>query len=187
MLVGAVAATPGRQGAPMRGAEVTPLASVSSSQKGSSGATVVALSKAPSNFHFAAPQLSAELAVAAFAGELAPTIAVPNRVLTAVREILSCQQRFQKTPGRNGRGVVSRLSFPDALSYLRFMEQLAPPKRSLADWWQRFSEDQTGQHPEVPPAGEAGAGAEAAADGAGRKRKRRRRRRKKPSAAPQGE
>lgn len=59
MLVGAVAATPGRQSAPMRGAEVTPLASVSSSHKGSSGATVVALSKAPSNFKFAAPQLSA--------------------------------------------------------------------------------------------------------------------------------
>ncbi len=59
MLVGAVAATPGRQGAPMRDAEVTPLASVSSSQKGSSGPIVVALSKAPSNFHFAAPQLSA--------------------------------------------------------------------------------------------------------------------------------
>jgi poly(A) polymerase len=135
----------------------------------------------------APPQQATEAAIAEFAGELAPTVAIPNRVLIAVREILSCQQRFQKTPGRNGRGVVSRLSFPDALSYLRFMEQLAPPKRSLADWWQRFSEDQAGQHPEVPPAGEAEAGAEAAAEGAGRKRKRRRRRRKKPSAAPQGE
>ena len=59
VLVGAVGATPGHRGAPMRDAEVTPLAAVSSSQTDSSGATVVALTKAPSNFHFAAATLSA--------------------------------------------------------------------------------------------------------------------------------
>ena len=124
----------------------------------------------------ASPQQATEAAVAEFAGELAPTVAVPNRVLVAVREILSCQQRFQKTPGRNGRGVVGRAIFPDALDYLRFMENLAPGKRSLADWWQRFAAEQPAsesveaQTPGVttaePPA----------------KRKRRRRRRKKPGA-----
>jgi len=124
----------------------------------------------------ASPQQATEAAVAEFAGELAPTVAIPNRVLVAVREILSCQQRFQKTPGRNGRGVVGRAIFPDALDYLRFMENLSPGKRSLADWWQRFAAEQPAseivetQAPGVtttePPA----------------KRKRRRRRRKKPGA-----
>jgi len=125
----------------------------------------------------ASPQQAAEAAVAEFAGELAPTVAIPNRVLIAVREILSCQQRFQKTPGRNGRGVVSRAIFPDALSYLRFMEDLAPGKRSLADWWQRFAAEQPEAEAvaEQAPEGAAPAGAPA-------KRKRRRRRRKKPGA-----
>lgn len=122
----------------------------------------------------APPQQATEAAVASFAGELAPTVAVPNKVLIAVREILSCQQRFQKTPGRNGRGVVGRAVFPDALAYLRFMERLSPGKRSLADWWQRFAAEQPGSpvgDEPVAPAAEAPAA----------KKKRRRRRRKKPS------
>ena len=126
----------------------------------------------------AAPQLATDMAVSAFAGELAPTVAVPNRVLLAVREILSCQQRFQKTPGRNGRGLIARAIFPDALEYLRFMEQLSPGKRSLADWWQRFAVEQP-----LPTATEAPEEAPAEAGGAGKK-KRRRRRRRKPAAAP---
>ena len=123
------------------------------------------------------PQQATEMAIAAFAGELAPTVAVPNRVLIAVREILSCQQRFQKTPGRNGRGVVGRGVFADALAYLRFMERLSPGKRSLADWWQRFAEEQP-----APLAAEAPQ-AETPKEAAGKKR-RRRRRRKKPVPMP---
>ena len=131
----------------------------------------------------ASPQQATDMAVAAFAGELTPTVCVPNRVLTAVRDILSCQQRFLKTPGRNGRGVVSRSVFPDALAYLRFMEQLSPGKKSLADWWQRFAAEQ----PAPPVAGEAAGEAEAQAQApseAAAKKKRRRRRRKKPGPAP---
>ena len=124
----------------------------------------------------AAPQQAAEMAVASFAGELAPTVAIPNRVLLQVREILSCQQRLLKTPGRNGRGLVARPVFPDALAYLRFKEELSPGKKSLADWWERFATEQPPLAPEEAPA-------ETALDGAGRK-KRRRRRRKKPAAAP---
>jgi poly(A) polymerase len=124
----------------------------------------------------ASPQQATEMAVAGFAGELAPTVAVPNRALIAVREILSCQQRFQKTPGRNGRGVTGRAVFPDALAYLRFMEGLSPAKRSLADWWQRFADEQpanaSGEAPEEAPA----------ESGAPSKKRRRRRRRKKPGA-----
>jgi poly(A) polymerase len=129
----------------------------------------------------APPQQATDMAVAAFAGELCATVAVPNRVLIAVREILSCQLRFQKTPGRNGRGVVGRASFPDALEYLRFMEMLSPAKRSLADWWQRYASDQEGT------AGQHAAGGEAPRETpaeAPAKRKRRRRRRKKPAQAP---
>jgi poly(A) polymerase len=122
----------------------------------------------------APPQQSTDMAVAELAAELAPTVAVPNRVLLAVREILSLQHRFQKTPGRNGRGVVARGNFRDAIAYLRFLEDLCPPKKSLADWWARYAEDNT-----IVPHGEVEAG-EAA--GAPPKKKRRRRRRRKPAA-----
>jgi poly(A) polymerase len=125
----------------------------------------------------APPQQATDAAIAEFAGELAPTVAIPNRVLIAVREILSCQQRFLKTPGRNGRGVVARTIFPDALSYLRFMEELSPGKRSLADWWQGYAAEQP--LPEV-----ATAQGEAPQTEAPGKKKRRRRRRRKPAAAP---
>ena len=129
----------------------------------------------------ASPQQATDMAVAEFAGEISATVAVPNRVLITVRDILSCQNRFQKTPGRNGRGVVARAVFPDALEYLRFMETLNPPaKKSLADWWQRFAEEQSAG---APPA-EEGAG-EGAQEGP-RKKRRRRRRRKKPAGAPEG-
>ncbi len=127
----------------------------------------------------APPQQATEMAIAAFAGELAPTVAVPNRVLLAVREILSCQQRFQKTPGRNGRAVVGRAIFADALAYLGFIEKLSPGKRSLAEWWRRFAAEQP-----APPAEEAQETAPEAASVEGKgKKKRRRRRRKKPAPA----
>jgi len=125
----------------------------------------------------ASPQQATEMAVAEFAGELAATVSIPNRVLVAVREILSCQQRFQKTPGRNGRGVVGRTIFPDALNYLRFIEELSPGKRSLADWWQGYAAEQP--LPEAAPA--QGEAPQTEAPG---KRKRKRRRRRKPAAAP---
>jgi poly(A) polymerase len=120
----------------------------------------------------AAPQQANDLAIASFAGELAPTVAIPNRVLMAVREILSLQHRFLKTPGRNARGVIARVNFPEALAYLRFMEELKLPRKSLADWWTRFAADLPATHPESP---------EAAAERP--KKKRRRRRRRKPAAA----
>lgn len=126
------------------------------------------------------PQLATDAAVAGFAGELAATVAVPNRVLVAVRDILNLQQRFNKTPGRNGRGVVNRPSFPDALQYLRFMEKLAPPKRSLAQWWERFAAQQS--EAEGPGKVEA---SEAPAAEAPKKKRRRRRRHKKPASAPE--
>lgn len=131
----------------------------------------------------ASPQQAADMAVAEFAGELAPTVTVPNRVLIAVREIISSQHRFQKTPGRNARGFIGRIVFPDALQYLRFMETVTPVKRSLAEWWERYVKEQVAP----PKGGEEGVG-EAAAEGASeaaRKKKRRRRRRKKPAAAPE--
>ncbi|MBJ6798906.1 poly(A) polymerase [Geomonas propionica] len=127
------------------------------------------------------PQQATDAAVAAFAGELAPTVSVPNRAIVAVRDILNMQQRFQKTPGRNGRGVVARPAFHDALQYLRFMEQLTPPKRSLADWWERFAAQQSEGVVEAAPEPRG----EAAAGEAAKKKRRRRRRRKKPGAAPE--
>ncbi|MBJ6726071.1 polynucleotide adenylyltransferase PcnB [Geomesophilobacter sediminis] len=123
-------------------------------------------------------QQATDAAIADFAGELSPTVLVPNRVLIAVREILSCQHRFQKTPGRNARGVLARKSFPDALAYLRFLEQLTPVKRSLADWWERYLH----QNPLAGPPQESGA--EQGEESGPAKKKRRRRRRRKPAATP---
>jgi len=113
-------------------------------------------------------QQATELAVARFAGELATTVLIPNRVLVAVREILSCQYRFQKTPGRNAKGVVARRVFPDALRYLGFMEALDPPKRSLYQYWKNYAAGIVTPPPQ----------AEAEGEGAPKKRRRRRRRRK---------
>lgn len=59
VLAGAVGAAPGRQSAPVYGADVTPLAAVSSSQQDTSGVTVVALTKQPTNFRVAAATVSA--------------------------------------------------------------------------------------------------------------------------------
>ncbi|MBU5635425.1 polynucleotide adenylyltransferase PcnB [Geomonas sp. Red69] len=128
------------------------------------------------------PQQATDAAVAAFAGELAPTVSVPNRVLVAVRDILNMQHRFQKTPGRNGRGVLGRPVFPDALQYLRFMEQLTPPKRSLAEWWERYAVQQAEGLEPAPQRGNEAAAADAEAP---KKKRRRRRRRKKPGGAPE--
>lgn len=127
------------------------------------------------------PQQATDAAVAAFAGELAPTVTVPNRALVAMRDILNLQQRFHKTPGRNGRGVVARPAFAAALQYLHFMEQLNPPKKSLYEWWVRFAAQQLEEQPAQAPEPEG-----SAAEGKP-KRKRRRRRRKKPGGAPKGD
>ncbi len=51
----AVAAAPGRQSAPVYGADVTPLAAVSPSPQDTSGVTVVALTKRPTNFRLPRP------------------------------------------------------------------------------------------------------------------------------------
>ena len=59
VLAGAVGAAPSRLNAPVYDTDVTPLAAVSPSHGDSSGATVVALTKQPSNFRVAAATVSA--------------------------------------------------------------------------------------------------------------------------------
>ena len=59
VLAGAVGAAPSRLGAPVYDTDVTPLAAVSPSHGDSSGVTVVALTKQPSNFRVAAATVSA--------------------------------------------------------------------------------------------------------------------------------
>lgn len=54
ILAGAVAASPGRTGVPVNRGDITPLASVESSQPESDGLTVVAMAKPPAEFRFAA-------------------------------------------------------------------------------------------------------------------------------------
>lgn len=59
VLAGAVGAAPDRPGAPVYDTDVTPLAAVSPSQRDTSGVTVIALTKQPSNFRVAASTVSA--------------------------------------------------------------------------------------------------------------------------------
>lgn len=59
VLAGAVGAAPGHRAAPVYGADVTPLAAVSPTRQDTSGVTVVALTKAPTNFRVAEATVSA--------------------------------------------------------------------------------------------------------------------------------
>lgn len=59
VLAGAVGASPRTYSAPIRDADVTPLAAVASAQRDQTGPEVVAVTRAPSSFHVAAATLSA--------------------------------------------------------------------------------------------------------------------------------
>ena len=54
LLAGAVAASPGRAGIPIRGSDVTPLVTVDEAQPVAQGVAVVALAKPPADFRIAA-------------------------------------------------------------------------------------------------------------------------------------
>jgi poly(A) polymerase len=117
------------------------------------------------------PQQSLDRAVADFLGETAPTVTIPNRIGTQLRDILACQARLTKIPGRKPQALVARPFFGDALAYLRFAATQQGELAKTVAWWERFAH----QQPVVEPA--AGGGEERAAGG--RKRRRRRPRRGK--------
>ena len=119
-------------------------------------------------------QQSIDMAVAEFMAELATTVQIPNRVGQSVRNILLCQSRFRKIPGRNPLVFTGRSGFGDALDYLRFTGETSEENRKLSAWWGQFVRD----NPQIAleePSGERHPKPEA-----GRRRKRRRKRRAQP-------
>jgi poly(A) polymerase len=119
-------------------------------------------------------QQSLDMAVAEFLAELAPTVQIPNKVGQMVRNMLVCQSRFRKIPGRNPLSFTGRPGFGDALDYLRFTGEVTGENRKLSVWWEQFVRD----NPQV--ALEETSGERHPKPEAGRRRKRRRRRRGQP-------
>jgi hypothetical protein len=78
------------------------------------------------------------MAIAGLLGELARTVLIPNRAGIQVREILSYQHRFQKTPGKRPHSFISRPDFTDALIYFRFVCSDTGKGNDILRWWERF-------------------------------------------------
>ncbi len=83
------------------------------------------------------PQPAIHAATADFFGDLAATVRVPQRVCTAVAAILSCQGRFDRTPGKRPQSFVSRPAFADAFRYLRFAGSSDADRQRLVAWWEQ--------------------------------------------------
>lgn len=118
-------------------------------------------------------QQSLDMAMAELLGELNRTVLVPHKVAMQIRDILSCQHRFHKTPGKRPLSFVSRPFFAAALNYLHFTCSTTGDGMEVYLWWKNFVRSSQPQ-----PAGESGERREAVSSFAPAKRKRRRRKRR---------
>lgn len=119
-----------------------------------------------------APLESIQAAVAGFMDEQSPIVAIPHRVVLAVRDIMALQKRFGKMPGKRPQSVLARPGFLDALDYLRCKSSVTGECEKILAWWESYSKDQ------VLPCG-----SEQKDDGGGRPKRRRRRRKHRAPAA----
>ena len=87
-----------------------------------------------------------EAAVAELMGEQVPVVAIPHRVVLAVREIMILQNRFRKMPGKRPQSVLSRPGFMDALAYLRCKSETSGEGSDVLCWWECYAVNQT-----IPP------------------------------------
>jgi len=85
-----------------------------------------------------ADQEGLDTAMARFLGELAPSVLIPHRVGLQVRDILSFQARFRKTPGKKPHSFITRHSFADAFAYFSFICAVTGEDGELCRWWERF-------------------------------------------------
>jgi poly(A) polymerase len=83
-------------------------------------------------------QQSLDMATAELLGELSGTILVPHKIGVQVRDILSYQRRFRKTPGKQPHSFISRASFAAALCYFRFLCMSTGEGMEICRWWERF-------------------------------------------------
>lgn len=86
-----------------------------------------------------APQEAINDAVAEFLGELAPTVLVPQRIGTAVRDILASRNRFRKIPGKRPQSFVGRPGFADWLAHLQFLSEIAAEEAKTYAWWHAYA------------------------------------------------
>ena len=108
--------------------------------------------------------------LAAFMGDVAAIIHIPQRTLMRLREILLLERRLMLTPGRKPLNVVARPGFGDSIAYLHLLGKSDHDLAKSAHWWERYAGDNPGsaEHQAVE-----------AAEAPRRKRRRSRRRHKK--------
>jgi poly(A) polymerase len=123
-------------------------------------------------------QQSLDMAMAELLGELTRTVLIPHKVGMQVRDILSCQHRFRKTPGKRPLSFISRPFFTAALSYLHFTCSTTGDGMESYLWWKKFALSSQPQS-----AGEPGEKQEPEPSLAPTRRKRRRRKHRPPKAA----
>ena len=84
-------------------------------------------------------QQSLDMAIAGLLGELAGVILIPYKVGMQLREILSSQHRFRKTPGKRPLSLIARPSFTEALDYLSFVCATTGEGIESLRWWEHFA------------------------------------------------
>lgn len=92
-------------------------------------------------------QQSLDMATAELLGELAGTVLIPHKIGVLVRDILSYQRRFRKTPGKQPLSFISRPSFAAALCYFRFLCTGTGEGMDICRWWERYLQE----NPSRPP------------------------------------
>ena len=89
--------------------------------------------------HAGAPlQQSLDMATAELLGELSGTVLIPHKIGVQVRDILSYQRRFHKTPGKQPLSFISRPSFTEALECFRFACSATGEGMNILSFWERF-------------------------------------------------
>lgn len=76
--------------------------------------------------------------LALFMEESAGRLAIPQRTIMRLREILLLQQRLLRTPGKKPENVISRQGFADALEYLGFCAETDPSLKRVVIWWEHL-------------------------------------------------
>jgi poly(A) polymerase len=83
-------------------------------------------------------QQSLDMATAELLGELSGTVLIPHKIGVQVRDILSYQRRFLKTPGKQPLSFISRPTFNEALECFRFTCSATSEGMDTLRFWERF-------------------------------------------------
>jgi poly(A) polymerase len=80
-------------------------------------------------------QQSVNASVAEFLGETCPIIMITNRVVIALRDIISQQMRLKKIPGSRPDSFIARQDFNDIIEYCRITCGDKKDVLKQLDWW----------------------------------------------------